>query len=176
MEREIPEQLSRILVPVDFSEQSLAALRYATFLAAPFHAKVDVLHVWEVPHFVGMDLMLQMPNVDSEPLEQYVRDQVAQEMNDFLAAGQLREHVQVTQRLEAGDVDSVILQVAKAERYDLIVMGTHGRTGLAHLLMGSVAENVVRHAPCPVLTVRHPGAAERDTRSVAAEGQEIHPT
>ena len=174
MERVIPEKLSRILVPVDFSEQSLAALRYATFLAAPFQAQVDVLHVWEVPHFVGMDLMLQMPNVDSEPLEQYVHDQVAQEMNDFLAAGHLREEVHVNQRLEAGDVDSVILQIAKSERYDLIVMGTHGRTGLAHLLMGSVAENVVRHAPCPVLTVRQPGATEQDTRPVPAEPPGIH--
>lgn len=162
MDSEGQQPLTRLLVPVDFSEQSRSALRYAVMLAQRFGAHIDVLHVWEMPHFAGMDLMLQAPVVDSEPLEHYVREQAAREMSDFLAEENIRDDIHVRQRIEAGDVDVTIIKLAETEGYDLIVMGTHGRTGLAHLLMGSVAEKIIRYAPCPVLTVRH-GTAQAAT-------------
>lgn len=163
MAMEAQQPLTRLLVPVDFSEQSRAAFRYAAMLAERFEAQIEVLHVWEMPHFAGMDLMLQAPVVDSEPLEQYVREQATREMSDFLAEENVRDDLHVTQRIEAGDVDAVIIKLAETEHYDLIVMGTHGRTGLAHLLMGSVAEKVIRYAPCPVLTVRRGAEHEAAT-------------
>jgi universal stress protein A len=171
MDSEAPHSINRLLVPVDFSPQSREALRYAALLAERFGAKLDVLHVWEMPHFAGMDLMLQAPVVDSEPLEHYVREQASREMSDFLKEEHLHDDLQVTERIEAGDVDAVIVKLAEAEHYDLIVMGTHGRSGLAHLLM--VAEKVIRNAPCPVLTVRH-GAQHHGARASVHESLPGH--
>lgn len=167
------QKVNRVLVPIDFSPGSRAALDYAAYVAESFHASLDVLHVWEVPHFVGMDLMLQLPNIESQPIDTFVRSQAEKELADFVAAGHFNEELPVKQRLEAGDVDAVILQIAQDEQYDLIVMGTHGRTGLAHLLMGSVAERVVRQAPCPVMTVRE-GAPHAVSTSPSAADLAAH--
>ena len=146
-------QVNRVLVAVDFSAQSRAALNYATFVAKNFHASLEVLHVWQAPHFGGLDFMLQLPNLDVAPLDTFVKERAQQELAEFIAAGEVDDKVAVTCRLEAGDAESVIVDVAAKEGCDLIVMGTHGRSGVAHLLMGSVAEKVLRHAPCPVVTI-----------------------
>ncbi len=162
------KKIHRLLVPVDFSDGSRAALDYAIMLAEQFGATLDILHVWEVPHLVGMDMMLQMPNFENEPLDGFVRGQAERELTEFLGRISIRDDIQVNQRLEAGDVDSTIVKLAQNEHFDLIVMGTHGRTGLAHLLMGSVAERVLRVAPCPVLTIREGSAPMEVTHETAA--------
>lgn len=148
------QQLKRILVPVDFSHGSRVAFEYAAFLARPFAAQLDVLHIWEIPHYVGVELMLQVPNVGSQPLEHFVRSQAEKEMGTFMRSLLPHDDLVVRPRIEPGDPYTTVLRLATDDRYDMIVMGTHGRTGLSHLLLGSVAEKIVRRAPCAVVTVR----------------------
>src|SRR5689334_11057832 len=105
-------QLKRVLVPVDFSAGSRAALSYAAFLARPFGAQLDVLHVWDVPHYVGVELMLMVPNVGHQPLEQFVRSQAEREMAVFLAGIEVDKATPVRPRVEAGDPYPTILRLA----------------------------------------------------------------
>ncbi|HEV8321006.1 MAG TPA: universal stress protein [Myxococcota bacterium] len=150
-------RVKRILVPVDFSTGAEAAFEYARFLAETFGAAIDVLHVVEPPRYSGVDLMLTVAGSTYASLPDLTRALAAREMEAFVAAhgaaaGPLRA------RLEVGEPATVIARLAASDAYDLVVMGTHGRTGMAHFLMGSVAENVVRRAPCPVVTVRNQDA------------------
>lgn len=152
---------NRILVPVDFSDCSRAAVEYAATLAKRLGAEVDVMHVLETPHYVASQVMVHLS------LDEFERSQAGTAMKELLSTLEERGLLRVRGRLESGEACSSILQVAEKEPYDLIVMGTHGRTGLSHLLMGSVAEKVVRQARCPVLTVRSPPAAEARSEAVA---------
>jgi nucleotide-binding universal stress UspA family protein len=144
--------IRRILVPVDFSACSRAALDYAAFLGERFGAAIDVLHVWEPPGYVGPEVMINVPGRTGLPLVEFARTEAGREMEKFLAALEERKIVEVNGRLETGMPVNMILSAAADRDYDLIVMGTHGRTGF----MGSVTERVVRRAPCPVLTLRAP--------------------
>jgi nucleotide-binding universal stress UspA family protein len=147
-------ELRRILVPVDFSACSRAALDYASFLAQRLGATVDVVHVWDAPPYLGPEVLLHIPGETRLTLAQFAGARAQRDLEHFLASV---EHPGVVKgRVETGDPCDTILRLA-AEGYDLIVMGTHGRSGLAHVLLGSVAEKVVRRAPCPVLTIREPG-------------------
>lgn len=147
-------RVTRILAPVDFSECSRASLAHALVFAERFQAPVEVLHVWEVPHNVRPDLMVWIEGGDGKPVSEIASEDAAQQMDAFLGelAPDARARIQV--RLVGGDPVDTILEIANSEPFDLIVMGTHGRRGLSHLLLGSVAEKIVRQAPCPVLTVR----------------------
>jgi len=139
-------QLRKILHPTDLSENSRAAFDIACSLARDYKAELFVVHVNKPPHVFAPDgIAMGVPAED--PLE--LRTQLAQVRP--AAAG-----VTVQHRLLEGDAGEEILKVANVEGVDMIVMGTHGATGLRRLLMGSVAEHVLRHAPCPVLTVRAP--------------------
>jgi nucleotide-binding universal stress UspA family protein len=146
-----------ILVPTDFSEGSQAALDYAVTLAKSFHAKIVLLHVIETTTYT-MTEALQLVNVYDvvktavEPvLDQMVKDLQQRDLSASRSIAQgAAAHEIVSQAREAGA--------------DLIVMGTHGRRGVNHLLVGSVAERVVRTADCPVLTVRTPESGK--TKSV----------
>lgn len=137
-------QIQRIIVPVDYSDCSRAALEYGLRIADQVGGTVDVLHVSNVPPF--------LEDIPSFDLWSFPRTEP--EMKAFLATIEIPESVHLNSRFEVGDPEQVILRLATAERYDLIVMGTHGRTGMSHLLIGSIAENIVRTAPCPVVTVR----------------------
>jgi universal stress protein A len=151
--------LRRILVPVDFSECSKAALEYAARLTERLDAPLDVLHVWESPsHFApGLgEIIVRQPGDEGMPLADFVRDRASKDMDQLVAELGRQSSVKVQIRLETGNVGEVILKAAKDGGYDLIVMGTEGRTGLSHLVLGSVAEKVVRCAVCPVLTIRSP--------------------
>jgi universal stress protein A len=147
-------RLTRILVPVDFSASSEAAVNYALELARPFEAAVHLLNVVEDPLAAGV-WSAQAYTAEIAGLQvNLVRD----------AEARLRESVPpgaatVSTEVRTGRAERQILDVARERSIDLIVMGTHGRTGIAHVVMGSVAERVVRHAPCPVLTVRPPALA-----------------
>jgi universal stress protein A len=146
-------KISKILTPVDYSPCSRAALDHALFFAARFTAKIDVLHVWDVPPSVRADMMVVSED-GPQSMQNVLLHGANKEMNEFLANLSAEQRARVAIRVEHGDAVPTILDVAARDRYDLVVMGTNGRTGLSQLLMGSVAEKVVRQAPCPVLTVR----------------------
>jgi universal stress protein A len=149
-------EIRRILVPVDFSECSRTALEYAAALAERFRASIDVLHVWEPPHYVGPEFLVREPGETGHPLQEVALAQAEKEMDGFLSGFGQRDQFRV--RFESGKPHQTIITLAANEHYDAIVMGTHGRSGLPHLLIGSVAEKVVRTAPCPVMTIRQPDA------------------
>jgi len=145
--------MRRILVPVDFSACSRAALEHAAMLAKSFNATIDLLYVWEAPAFVAPEAMVGAAGT-TQTLAQLASDQAEVAMREF--ATQAREagiEIAAT-RVEQGDPAHTIVELAERENYDLIAMGTHGRSGFAHFLLGSVAEKVVRRAARPVLTVR----------------------
>jgi nucleotide-binding universal stress UspA family protein len=147
--------IRNVLVATDFSECSSAALTYARALSRRFEARLHVVHVIEavgaadvagigVYASTAPDLYIQM--------EASARDQ----LNRLISPAD-RELLHARMSTVTADTPArAIVEYARAEDIDLIVVGTHGRRGLSHLLLGSVAEKVVRAAPCPVLTVRHP--------------------
>jgi nucleotide-binding universal stress UspA family protein len=144
--------ISRMLVPVDFSPHSELALRYATALASRLMASVQLLHVVDDPMATG-PWSLEVPIPDLSELLKNLIANAEHRLEGYRAAvGHPR--VPMTTTVRTGHSAQTITEYAKAGGIDLIVMGTHGRSGLAHLVMGSVAESVVRHAPCPVLTLR----------------------
>jgi len=139
--------LRRILAPTDFSEYSTEAIGYACALADKFDSELHLLHVLEVhasstPVFAGGMALTPRVRESREAAEKALQQ---------VAPG--REAVRTTVE---GPAFLGIIRYAKENDIDLIVMGTHGRSGLAHVIIGSVAERVVRKAPCPVMTVRHP--------------------
>lgn len=150
---------TRILVPTDFSAHSDAALEYARALAARFGASMHLLHVIGdplVPTVIGA-----VPEMYFGPEAPATRMVLLEEARARLARRLThadRQSHHATSEVLFGSPAYTIAEYADVNGYDLIVMGTHGRTGLAHVLMGSVAEKVVRTASCPVLTVR--GAVE----------------
>jgi nucleotide-binding universal stress UspA family protein len=139
------------LVPTDFSADADDALEYAMTLASKLQARLTLLHVIE-PLIVGS--VETMPYLFIQDLE----DKISQSMEPYrtriTAAG-----LQCDYAIVHGVPFHVIVETARKDQVDLIIMGTHGRTGLRHVLLGSVAERVVRLAPCPVLVVRTPAPA-----------------
>ncbi len=146
-------ELKKILVPVDFSESSVAAVEYAIYLAGKFGASIRVLHVYDPPYYVG-DVLVQAPGRPGMPMNEYIREQALVRLDEMVARIAGTSTVPVTRDLVSGVPHQVILAQAKEEDADAIVMGTHGRRGLSHLIMGSVAQQVARQAPCPVIIVR----------------------
>ncbi len=148
-----------VLHPTDFSEQARSAFPMACSLAHDFGARVVVLHVAPPPIQILGGMAAPSP-----ALEEYDPAVLGKKVRELHSP---YPDVPVEARVETGDAAATILKVAEETACDLIVMGTHGRTGLGRLLMGSVAEQVVRKANCPVLTVKVPmGAA---TRPMAAK-------
>ena len=153
-QREGADVVKKILVPVDFGMASKAALRYATRLADTLRAaglepSLEVLHCYEIPAMTGPDgSVLVGPEAAAD-----ISDR-AQEQLDDLAARECATELPVTKTLSQGPVAELILARAQEISADLIVIGTHGRRGLERFLLGSVAEQVLRGAEVPVLTVR----------------------
>jgi nucleotide-binding universal stress UspA family protein len=144
--------IRKILCPVDFDEGSRAALASARELARLFAAERDVVHVVALPYRVRPDLMVWMEAGDVRPVIDVARDQAGSSLEEWLReAGAAPD--EVGRDLLIGDPADAILERALQGGYDLIVMGTHGRSGMSRLLLGSVAEKVVRRSPRPVLTV-----------------------
>ncbi len=147
--------LKKILVATDFSEPSEAALAYGRELARSFGAALTVVHVVEnvLSRSYGIDggAMMIDPElqrqIEAAALEHIERNIFEEDRKVLKAAGVV---------LVSNAPAEAIVNFARQSNIDLIVMGTHGRGGVAHLVMGSVSERVVRTAPCPVLTVRHP--------------------
>jgi universal stress protein A len=146
-------RLQKILLPTDFSNYSAAATKYACELATRFDAELHLLHTLEVhlsstPGFV---MGLALP--------QYINESRAAAEKSLAGVLDAKWSVgrTVIQAVVEGSPKVEIIRYARKLDIDLIVLATHGRTGLPHIIMGSVAESVVRTAPCPVLTVRPEG-------------------
>lgn len=154
------QEFTRILVPTDFSAPSNAALEAAKTMAARFGASLHLIHVLEDPFVTAA----YAPEIYAAP-PAGIKEQWQQGAETLLET-QLTpaEHATFRSTVLAlfGTPAKAIVEYAAANGIDLIVMGTHGRGGVAHLLMGSVAERVVRTAPCPVLTVRNDGTARQE--------------
>jgi nucleotide-binding universal stress UspA family protein len=149
----MPPVIRTILVPVDFSAGAEAAVEWAQAIAARFGATLVLLHVVDTT----ANALVGAPGGALAP-PPTLYEELREEARRALA--ELGERTPGARTvLREGVPRSEILAVAKEVGADLIVMGTHGRTGLAHLLFGSVAEHVVRHAPVPVFTVRRPESA-----------------
>jgi len=143
---------SRILVPVDLSDGSAGLIDYAIQLARPFNASIDVINVWEPPQYVAPDLLVAAPGWNAQSLEQMAIETARKDL-DALMRKIENPPVPIKDRVEVGEPASTILHAAERGKYDLIIMGTHGRRGLPRLLMGSVAQKVVARAHCPVVTL-----------------------
>lgn len=139
----------KILFPTDFSQSSDVGLRWATSLARDTGAALLIAHVEEPPMAYGGGEMYLGADVVNSP-------EVAKMLEEVKPTD---PNVSYEHRLLLGDPAREIVQLAEEEKVDLIVMGTHGRTGLGRLLMGSVAEAVVRRAKCPVFTLKQPESA-----------------
>lgn len=144
-------KLKRVLFPTDFSTNSKVAQDYACELAKHFHAELHILYVLQEMLLITTDpgQLLMTPTVDVDA----ARKSAEQALERLPDAGQ-REGLTVVRATGEGSPFVEIVRYARENDIDLIVLGTHGRTGLKHVFLGSVAENVVRKASCPVLTIR----------------------
>ncbi len=145
--------LKTVLVPVDFSETSDVALLYGKEMAQAFGATLHVLHVVQEPY--SQPWAVEAYGFSLAALqEDWIKD--AKARLDQAVTADDRANLKAVTETVLGHPVTEVLRYAADQNIDLIVMGTHGRGPLGHLVMGSVAERVVRGAPCPVLTVRHP--------------------
>ena len=146
-------KISKVLVATDFSDASASALLYGREFARTFGATLHVLHIvenptmWTGPEFAGVDFGRLQTDLET----------AAQTTLDRIVTAEDRQQLGAVTAVRTGSSAAFeIAGYAKGEEIDIILMGTHGRGMIGHLLMGSVAEKVVRMAPCPVLTVRRP--------------------
>ncbi len=141
--------IKKILCPTDFSETSEKAFEYAIFLATAHKAELVLLHV--VDHLQGFDhyeILALTPMEIAQKMEKRANDNLDDLVN------RAKDAVAVEKAVRNGKTSVEICEAAREAQADVIVIGSHGRTGLSHVLIGSVAETVVRHADCPVLVVR----------------------
>ena len=145
--------IQKILVPIDFSPHAAEATAWAADLARRYDASLTLLHVLQpVAMALPEGYVLMSANALSDLMTEIDRA-LAQARKDVEATERIRPETKLIQGVPFAE----IIQFARDGAFDLIVMGTHGRTGLKHALLGSVSEKVVRKAPCPVLTVRMSG-------------------
>lgn len=143
-------EIRKILVPTDFSQNSLRALDYAVGLAERYAAEIVVVHVLELPIYPAMSFgsgSISLPALQEE-MREAVNAQLARVMEEHLA------DTRATSILREGTAFVEIIEAAREQNADMIVLGTQGNSAFKQLLLGSTAERVVRKAPCPVLTIR----------------------
>ena len=145
--------LNRVLVATDFSEPSMAALRYGRGLAAAFHAALHVVHV--VPDSMALPWATMADGLAMADVQKQWEREARERLEQLIPENE-RPGLAVRLVTLAGDPVRQMTAYAADHDVDLLVLGTHGRGPLSHLVLGSVAERIVRTAPCPVLTVRHP--------------------
>jgi nucleotide-binding universal stress UspA family protein len=145
-------KIKRILVPIDFSPASLKALDYAADFAQPLGADLSVLFVIEPIYYAVPDLAGAAAGTAVGLLEEQRAS--GKRQLERLQARYAKRRIKLRTLMQTGTPYQTIVDAAKSLKAHLIVMSTHGRTGVSHLLLGSVAERVVRTSPCPVLTIR----------------------
>ena len=139
--------IKTLLCPVDFSQMSRAVLDYAVFMAQSHQAQLKLIHVVDQLHGFDSYKILHMTDIEiTHEMERQARTQLKELVATL--------PIPATFDIRFGRAADEIVIQAKEDEVELIVMGSHGRSGISHLLVGSVAESVVRHAPCPVLVVR----------------------
>jgi universal stress protein A len=141
-------RIQKIMVPVDFSENSRKSVSYAEAFARQFNASLVFLHVVQVNYAYG-----EFGALDFTRLEREMRDGAQKELAALIQR-QAGTGLKAESLVREGSPARVIAETARELRVDLLIISTHGYTGLKHVLMGSIAEQVVRYAPCPVLVVR----------------------
>ena len=144
--------IKKVLVPIDFSDYSKSALKYAVNFAKTFNADIILIYVVE-PVIYPPDFsmgQIAMPSINTE------WDDRAKDELQKLAKNEIAEIAGVKTIIKTGKPFVEIIETAKEENVDLIIIATHGHSGVEHILFGSTAEKVVRKAPCPVLTLREP--------------------
>ncbi|MGE3807599.1 MAG: universal stress protein [Gemmataceae bacterium] len=159
-------KLHTILCPTDFSESSHYAFHLAMSLARDHGAQVVVAHVM-APPLAYDEVVASLP-------PEFYKEKIWESFRNLEASDPRVRELRVETKLVEGDPIAEIVGLAEETACDLIVMGTHGRSGLRRLLMGSVAENVLRKAPCPVLTVKGPMAALETKENGAAAPAAAH--
>ena len=143
--------IRNILCPIDYSVYSEMALKYAIEFAEKYQAKLYLMHVLDIRVYdINNPELYNINIVDEETIEK-LRERLLRCVNE-----DTRGRISVEALIIQGVPFAEIIKVSKEYGIDLIVIGTLGRTGLSHAIMGSVAEKIVRKAPCPVLTIRHP--------------------
>lgn len=164
------DKIKKILAPTDFSELSQVGIRYALNWAKEVGAEVTVYHAVSydeiMPYGSEIEERVITNNTFRAPdhLQKY-RLALARFLKNHFS--DLVPRVKIREKVEFGRPDKNIVEEANKEGTDLIVISTHGRTGLSHMLVGSVTEKVVRHAPCPVLSI-HPQPEEKAAQKAAA--------
>lgn len=146
------KKIEKILAPTDFSENSIYALGYAKYLAKSFGARLYILHV--IHELLGVT-NFYAPHISVEKIEGDMF-KVAEDMMEKLCMENLPELNDYEPAVVIGLPPQEIIRIAEEKGIDMIVMGTHGRTGLETAIFGNTAEKVVKKASCPVLTVRQP--------------------
>ncbi len=144
--------IKKVLVPIDFSDYSKSALKYAANFALTFHAEMILIYVVE-PIIYPSDFSMGQIAVPTINVEM---DKRASEELEKLASREISKDLRVKTLVKSGKPFIEIIDTATEENVDLIIISTHGHTGVEHILFGSTAEKVVRKAPCPVLTLREP--------------------
>jgi nucleotide-binding universal stress UspA family protein len=154
-------KLTRILAATDFSKFSGFALEWAAYMATCMKAELVLLHI--VPEEEGKVIKEVMAEGGIARIPMGVREDViegrkkqCQEQLNMVLSREIKNSLKIEEIIKVGVPFLEIIKTAREKEVDLIVLGTHGRTGLAHVLIGSVAEKVVHHAHCPVLTIKHP--------------------
>jgi len=144
--------IKKILVPIDFSDYSKSALKYAVSFAKLFNSEMVLIYVVE-PVIYPPDFsmgQIAIPSVNTE------WDKTAIEQLEKLSKSEIPGNIKVKTLVKTGKPFVEIIETAANENIDLIIIATHGHSGVEHILFGSTAEKVVRKAPCPVLTLREP--------------------
>jgi nucleotide-binding universal stress UspA family protein len=145
-------EIKKVLVPIDFSDFSKSALKYAVNFVKKFNADLILVYVME-PIIYPPDFsmgQIAVPSIDLE-MDKRASDELAK-----LANKEIPAEMKVSKIVKTGKPFIEIIETAREEDVDLIIIATHGHTGVEHILFGSTAEKVVRKAPCPVLTLREP--------------------
>ena len=145
----------KVLCPVDLSAASRLALVRARAFAESIGAELTVMHAYGVPHYIQPSLLVWMAT-GPRPIWEIAEEQARTELDAFLSSIDPEFAKTVRKLIVHDDPAHAIIELARSEGTSVIVMGTHGRTGAERLVLGSVAERVVREAPCPVLTLRAP--------------------
>lgn len=166
------EKIRKILAPTDLSELSQVGVRYALNLAKEMGAEVTLYHVVSYEELIQYGEKMKEKVVTSSTFQPpgSVLEKYQVELARFVRErfSDLIPSVRANEKVELGTPDVNIVEQAKREGADLIVISTHGRSGLPHILLGSVTEKVVRHAPCPVLSIRPPEVGKATRKAAVA--------
>jgi nucleotide-binding universal stress UspA family protein len=143
------KEFKKILVPTDYSEMSLAALDYALTFSQMFGAQIYLFHTLDTIPVLSLESM----DLTTESVIYETEQNAKSDLHDFRLS-RIGEIPNLVELVRKGIAEDEIVKLAREENFDLIIMATHGRSGIAHVLMGSVAEKVVQRSPAPVLTVK----------------------